>query len=131
MKYLGIDFGLKRVGLATSDGELTSPLQTIEVKGFKDAISQVSKIIKKGEFEKIIVGLPEGKMGQVVLGFIKALKKQGLDVIEADETLSSQKAIAQMIELNIPKNKRQTNDAMAAAIILQDYIESVLIGEKI
>lgn len=124
MKYLGIDFGLKRVGLATSGGELASPLKTLEVKGFKDALGQVSEIIKIGKFEKIIVGLPEGKMGQTARGFIKALKKQGLDVKEADETLSSQKAIAQMIELNIPKNKRQTNDAMAAAIILQDYLDS-------
>ncbi len=32
MKYLGVDFGLKRVGLAVSEGELASPLQTIEVK---------------------------------------------------------------------------------------------------
>lgn len=126
MRYLGIDFGLRRVGLATSESNIASPLKTIEVKGFKDAIRQITGIIKNGQFEKVIVGLPEGKMGQTVSGFIKALRKQGLDVEGADETLSTHQATVQMIELNIPKNKRQKNDAMAAAIILQNYIESLV-----
>lgn len=125
MRYLGIDFGLKRVGLATSEGTLAYPFKTLEVKNFKDAVEQVKKLVEVEGFESIVVGLPEGKMGQTVLGFIKSLKKMELDVVEADETLSSQKAIQQMIELNIPKNKRQTSDAYSAAIILQDYLDSL------
>lgn len=124
MRYLGIDFGLKRIGLATSEGEIASPSKTIEVRGFRDAVDQVIKLVKNENFDKVVIGLPEGKMGQTVLGFIKTLEKSGIDVAEADETLSSQKAITQMVESNIPKNRRQTNDAMAAAIILQDYLDS-------
>lgn len=126
MKYLGIDFGLKRVGLAVSEGELASPIQTIEVKGLPDAAQKVSQFVKKGEFTKIIVGLPEGKIGKTVIGFIKALKKMGFDVETADEILSSQKAVEQMIELGIPKKARRTNDAQAAAIILQNYLDTHL-----
>lgn len=124
MKYLGIDFGLRRIGLALSEeGIIASPLKTIEVKGFKDALIQVSEFIQREKFDKIVVGLPEARMGTNVLAFIKALKKMGFDVITSDETLSSQKATLQMVELNIPKNKRRFNDATAAAVILQQFLD--------
>lgn len=124
MKYLGVDFGLRRIGLATSEGMLASPLKTIKVKGFKDALKQVIELVGSEDFDKIVVGLPEGKIGQNVLGFVKALKKANLAVETFDETLSSQKALSQLIEQNVPKSKRQINDATAAAIILQDYLDS-------
>lgn len=125
MRYLGVDFGLRRVGLATSEGELASPLDTIEVKSLLDAIEKIQKFAKKGEFTKIVVGLPEGKIGQTVHGFVKALRRKGFDVDTADEVLSSQEAIQKMIELNIPKKQRRLNDAQAAAIMLQNYLDSL------
>lgn len=121
MKYLGVDFGMRRIGLATSEGEIASPLTTLEVKNFHDAVEKVSVISK--EFDKIIIGLPEGKIGQTVLGFVKALKKMGHDAETADETLSSQKAIQTMIDQHTSKKARRINDATAAAIILQDYLD--------
>lgn len=125
MKYLGIDFGLKRVGLATSDGQLAAPLKTIEVRNFKDAVSKIMDIISSESYEKIIVGLPEGKMGQTVTGFVNALKRKHIDVETSDETLSSKKALEQMIETNVPREKRKVNDKLAAAIILQDYLDAL------
>ena len=123
MQYLGIDFGLKRVGLAISEGNISSPFKTIEVKGLKDAIEKVVDFLHQEKFEKIVVGLPEGKMGQVVTGFINALRKKGFDVVSTDETLSTHQAIQKMIELNIPLKKRRANDEMAAAVILQDWLD--------
>lgn len=124
MRYLGIDFGLKRVGLAISEGSLASPFKVLQVKSFKDAILQVENVVKDGGFDKLVIGLPGGKMGQTVLGFINTFRKKGLEVMEADETLSSLKASQQMIELNIPKKKRQVNDAYSAAIILQNWLDN-------
>lgn len=124
MKYLGIDFGLRRIGLATSEGDIAAKLKTIEVKNIKDAVTKVVLLVKLEKFDKIIVGLPEGKMGQIVLGFVSLLKKNGLNVATADETLSSQKAISQMIEFNVSKSKRRVIDDTAAAIILQDYLDN-------
>ena len=124
MRYLGVDFGLRRVGLAISEGSLASPWKVLEVKGFSDAVDKISKIIKDGEFQKIVVGLPEGKMGGNVTGFVNALRKNGIDAETADETLSSKKAMDQMIEENIPLKKRRSNDDIAAAIILQNYLDS-------
>ena len=75
MKYLGIDFGLRRIGLSTSDGILASPFKIIEVKNFKDAVSRVQKIIDDEQFDRVVVGLPQGKMGKIVLWFVAALRK--------------------------------------------------------
>src|SRR3990167_5095358 len=85
MEYLGVDFGLKRVGLATSEGELASAWKIIEVKNFREALEKISQIIEQKGFEKVIIGLPEGKMGKNVAGFIKALTKRGFDVNTVDE----------------------------------------------
>lgn len=124
MRYLGIDFGLRRIGLATSFGELASPYKVIEVKNLEDAISQVKEIVEQEGFDKVVVGLPGGKTGKVVAGFIKGLRNKGLDVVSADETLSTQKAISQMIQLGLPKKKRRANDDLAAVIILQNYLDN-------
>ncbi len=124
MKYLGIDFGLRRVGLAISEGEIASAYKTIKVKNFFDALEQVVQIAKKEGYEIIVVGLPEGKIGQTVIGFIKALRKKGFNVVEADETLSSQRALSQMIEEDISKKDRRVTDDRAAAIILQDWLDT-------
>ena len=125
MKYLGIDYGLRRIGLATSEGEIASPLRVIEVKGSKEAVEKILDLVKVESADQIVVGLPEGKMGQTVLGFIKALEKRGVDVVKADETLSSKKALQQMIDLNISKRDRKVSDDYSAAIILQDYLDSL------
>lgn len=123
MKYLGIDFGLRKIGLAVSEGEIVSPWQILEVKNLSDAIEKIAKIIKEGDFEKIIVGLPEGKMGKNVVGFIGALKKRGFEVNTTDETLSSKKALAAMIAEGIPRKKRRYQDAYSAAGILQQFLD--------
>lgn len=125
MKYLGIDFGLKRVGLAISEGKLASPWQVLVVKDFSDALKKVLKIIKDEQFQKIVVGLPEGQMGQNVTGFINALKMVGIFVETADETLSSQQAKKVMIEAGIPQKKRRHEDAYSAAEILQNYLDNL------
>lgn len=124
MKYLGIDFGLKRIGLAISEGDLASPWKILEVNNFSGAIEQVSAVIKDGGFEKIIVGLPEGKMGKNIIRFVNTLRKQGFAVETADETLSSKNALQVMIKQGVGQKKRHSNDAAAAAIILQDYLDS-------
>lgn len=124
MKYLGIDFGLKKIGLAVSEGELATPREVLTVTGFSDAVDQILTIIKKDKFDKIVVGLPEGKMGKNVVGFANALARGGIDVSTYDETLSSQKAKKTMIEQGIPKKKRRLEDAYSACEILQNYLDN-------
>lgn len=124
MKYLGIDFGLRKIGLATSEGELASPWQILEIKNFSDAVEKCVKVIEMSKFEKIIVGLPEGKTGQNVKRFINALEKAGFEVETAPETLSSKTALQVMIEQGVGRKKRRHEDAYSAAEILQNYLDS-------
>ncbi len=124
MKYLGVDFGLKRVGLAISEGELASPLKVIEGRSLTDLSLKVSQLALNEGFEKVIVGMPEGDTGEATKKFIELLRKSGLAVEESDETLSTQDAIKLMVQLGKGKNARKINDAHSAAIILQNYLDS-------
>ena len=121
MRYLGVDFGMKRVGLATSDGELATPFKVIEGSSFLDLMDKIKK--ETEGFDQVVIGLPEGRMGKIVKKAIKKLRESGIEAVEADETLSTQNATKQMIELNIPKKKRRINDAYSASIILQNYLD--------
>ncbi len=123
MKYLGVDFGLRRIGLAVSEGELASPYKIIEIKNLTDGVKKVQNEAKNGHFEKVVVGLPEGNTGKIVSKFIRLLKKAGLDVESADETLSTVSAIESMIKMGVPREKRKSTDAQAAAEILQNYLD--------
>lgn len=125
MKYLGVDFGRRKIGLAISEGDLASPWQILEVENFSDAVEKISQVKKDGGFQKIVVGLPEGKMGKNVIGFINALKKIGFDVVTADETLSSKKALQVMIEQGRGRKKRRHEDDFSAAEILQNYLDNI------
>lgn len=125
MKYLGVDYGLKRIGLAISEGTLASPLKVLEISSLNDAVNKMIQIIKVENVDQVVVGMPEGETGKKVQKFVKKLKQNGLDVKEADETLSSQNALSDMIASGIPREKRKTTDATAAAIILQEYLDSL------
>ncbi|MBI2018336.1 Holliday junction resolvase RuvX [Candidatus Daviesbacteria bacterium] len=121
MRYLGIDFGLKKIGLAISEGELAAPLKVLEASNFQDAFSKIKK--EAADFDKVIIGKPEGKVGKKVTKLVSLLKKESMDIEEWDETLSSQKAMAYMIQSGLGKNKRKITDAYSAAIILQEYLD--------
>lgn len=122
MKYLGVDFGLKRIGLATSEGELASPLKVLTVSSLSDAVGKIIREVGENGVDKIIVGMPEGSTGKAAKRLVNGLKKEGLDVETSDETLSTQNAGKLMIEMGISKKKRKINDAQAAALILQGYL---------
>lgn len=123
MKYLGVDFGIKRVGLAVSEGELASPWKVLEGRGPNDLMDKLGK--EASDFDQIIIGLPEGKMGELVKKVVANLQKKGLDIVTSDETLSSKNATSLMVELAVPKKKRKVNDAYSAAIILQNYLDDL------
>ncbi len=128
MRYLGVDYGKKKMGLAISEGVLASPLKVTGIRSLKDALVKTHQIVKQEGVEKVVVGIPEsGEAMKIAKEFSGQLKKSliGIEVIEVEETLSSQAAKQQMVDLNISQKKRQKEDAYAACLILQDYIDSV------
>lgn len=123
MKYLGIDFGLKKIGLAISEGTLASPYKVLHVKNQTDALVKTEDILKQENISQVVIGLPESGVRTAVLKFIAKLKLK-IPVETADETLSSKQATFEMIELGMKKKKRMEEDAYSAASILQGYLDS-------
>lgn len=130
MRYLGIDYGLKKVGLALSEGQIASPLKVLDINSLTDGVNKVSHIIKSESVDRVVIGVPEsGQSKNITKKFITELKSKFQDtqisIIEADETLSSSGAKDLMIDLNLSKESRKKEDAFSASIILQNFLDSI------
>lgn len=125
MKYLGIDYGRKRMGLAVSDeeGRIAFPRMQFTTYNFLHTVKTLSDIVKKDLVEKIIVGLPvtfggkESAQTVEARAFGEKLKKAiQLPIEFENEMLTTKMAIRG----GIAKSKV---DASSAAIILQSYLD--------
>lgn len=121
-KYLGIDWGEKRIGLATADEEtgLSLPLGTVP------NLAGVLQTIIDEEITTIVIGRPykigglDIKLSPDYLKFLKLLTSQiTIPIHEIDERFSSKEADA----MGGPKNMRAGRDEIAAALILQSYLD--------
>ena len=134
-RFLGIDHGNKRVGLALSDPTKTiaKPFKTLTYSNPADLMNALKDIIKSESVERIVLGLPKGMKGQdtaqteVVMNFADQLKAQlDIPIQLIDERLSSvsaEKALIQQ-EVKTGYNKGRI-DQTAAAIFLQQYLEHI------
>lgn len=123
MKYLGVDWGLKKVGLALSEGIIATPYQTIEIAGLDNGVDQLLDIASGEDVDELIIGKPEGEMGQAVEKLAKELQKLGINFKLVDETLSTKEASQVMVSSGVGKNKRRSDNQVAAAIILQRWLD--------
>ena len=119
MKFLGIDFGFKNIGLAIAEGSLAEPFGIVKNE------KQIKRICENLGIEKIVIGISEEKMARKTRNFGEKLKRAtGLPVEYQDETLTSEEAKKLMVKIGKPKKKRQKQaDAIAAALILQSYLD--------
>jgi putative Holliday junction resolvase len=126
MKILGIDYGRRKVGLAIGEGGLAEPLEVIRFQDSGSLYVQIRKIVESEGFQKVVVGISEGKMGEETEKFVRKLEKELAVPIETfDETLTSKDAQALSIESGGSRSKRKKmEDAYAASIMLQNYLDS-------
>jgi putative Holliday junction resolvase len=132
-RYLGIDYGEKRIGLALSDPTLTiaQVYRTIQYVSLKDLMMQIKNLVKELQIEKIILGLPLTMKGSdsqkttEVRDFGEKLSETlNIPVIYFDERLSTVQAHQILQELGIkPSKSRQKVDQLAAQQILQTYLD--------
>ena len=131
-RYLGIDNGEKRVGLALSDPLkiIATPFRTLLVHNTNQVIRELDKIIDEQDVELIVVGNPLGMKGQQtaqtkrVMKFTDKLRDIGYKVMLEDERLSSVSAKRVMIEQKIKTGyNKELIDQIAAAIILQQFLD--------
>ena len=127
---MGLDIGDKRIGVALSDplGILATPLTIIERSDEEACIKAIIDIIKQNHAGKIIAGLPVsmdgsiGKQAEQTKAFVGELRNHTEVPVELrDERLStvSAKRLMQMAG----KSSEIRDDAAAAAVILQAYLE--------
>ena len=131
MRFLCIDLGDKRTGLAICDGDeiLASPLQVIE--GQKTLHDEILKIAKENQVEGLVFGLPlnmdgsEGDRAVMTRKFADAIKSRTtLPIYFQDERLSTYAAGDKLAQTGLThKQKKNKIDAIAAAEILKNFIE--------
>ncbi|MCX5778513.1 MAG: Holliday junction resolvase RuvX [Elusimicrobia bacterium] len=132
-RIMGIDFGLKRIGIAISDpaGTMAHPLAVIHRETMAKDMERIAAIAAEYTISKIVLGLPlnmdgtPGRLTQEVTSFANRLKKDlALPVELLDERLTSYGADCVMIEqADLSRQKRINNrDKIAAALILEAYL---------
>lgn len=141
MRYLCIDLGDKRTGIAIGDAvtRLSTPVEVLEVpiaaNGGEALLAAISKAIDEqvgpGSAGELVFGLPlnmddtEGPRAKIVRAFAARVGERTKRVVHFhDERLSSAAADWTMSQSGLThKQKKQRRDALAAAAILRDFLE--------
>jgi putative Holliday junction resolvase len=133
MKFLAIDYGSRRTGLAVCDPSQTicSPLAVLD--STRDLIAQITEFIKTENAEAVVIGLPlnmddsEGPQAKSVRAFAADLAKSiEIQIHFQDERLTSFVADEKLDMTDLsPAQKKQRRDAVAAADILQSFLDSL------
>ena len=135
MRILALDHGTKRIGVAVSDelGMIAHPVEFIPAEPHPAFLTRLQAILQERSVGMILVGMPrnmDGSYGPAALKvreFIEALKQAtSLPIRTWDERLTSVQAHRYLSEADVRgKDRKGKVDKMAAAILLQSYLDSV------
>lgn len=137
MRYLAIDFGDKRTGLAVGDAEtrIVTPLRVIEAPAAQREVlfAEIAREVDRQKPGALVVGLPlnmddtEGPAAKKARDLGAALGRHcGLPVHFHDERLTSEEADWQMARTGLSRGeKKSRRDALAAANILKDFVSTI------
>ena len=136
MRVLGLDYGSKTVGVAISDtlGWTAQSVETITRKSenkLRQTLARIEELAKLYEADRIVLGYPkhmnnvEGERCARAEEFKEMLERRlGLPVILQDERMSTVSAERILMEGNVRReNRKEYVDKMAAAFILQTYLD--------
>jgi putative Holliday junction resolvase len=138
MKLMALDVGERRVGVAVSDttGLLATPLAVVRRKSKAEDFDRIAQLVREQGAEGLVIGHPlnaDGSAGpqarrieRYAAALSEALIADGLNLqmLLWDERMSTQRAQQLMIEAGRKATERRGRiDAVAAAVILQDYLD--------
>lgn len=132
MRYLGIDLGDKRVGIALSDedGTFASPHEVVQRTGDRAVIARVAQLVRTLDVSVCVVGLPlhmdgrEGPEAEHARSFAARLSDKTKRPVELwDERWSTVAAERAMRESG-HRRRKQAVDAVAAALLLQAFLDA-------
>ncbi len=134
MRYLALDHGTKRIGVAVSDElkMIAQPLEYIPTEPFDAFLSRLKQLLVEKEVERVFIGMPRnmdgsyGPAAEKVREFIAILKTEiGVPIQMLDERLTSAQANRVLLQGNVRRaDRKEKVDAMAAAILLQSYLDN-------
>ncbi len=136
MRILALDYGARTIGAAVSDssGKLALPLETIrrkEENKLRRSLARIRELCEEYGAEMIVIGLPlnmdetEGERALLTREFGEMVaRRTGLPVVYEDERLTSWEADSLLAEGGVArKDRKKTEDQIAAALILRSYLE--------
>jgi len=132
MRAIGLDYGEKTIGVSVSDplGMIAQGVKTIRRKSWQADLGELRKIIEEYEAERLVVGLPRnmdgtfGPSAEKVRIFIEKLKIFRLPIDTEDERLTTVMAERALLEVDVSRKRRkEVIDQVAAALILQGYLD--------
>lgn len=125
MRILGIDYGKRKIGVALANEFLAEPYKQIRYEKIEEALAKIKQIVESQKVEKVVLGISEEKMARKTKKFARLLQSSlNLKVYFQDETLSTFEAKEIARKLKISRKKiKNFEDAVAAAIILQNYLD--------
>ena len=135
-RYLGLDLGVKTLGVAISDRSNTIIFPKVTIRfpreDYDDAIRQLKEIVEKEDITDVAIGLPinmDGSLGYATertKNFIPKLEALGLRVYTVDERLTSVEAERLLHESDLKsKEFKDKVDMEAACLILESYLRSI------
>ena len=129
MKYIAIDLGLKRIGIAYSaHKDIVTPLPAVIRKNRNQASSEVQKILQEWEADVVVVGIPlggssEDEMRRRIEHFMNLVDFKG-DLYLQDEAGSSKEA-EELIKGKMKHIRDGRIDSISAMIILERYLHTL------
>ena len=134
-RILALDHGTRRIGVAVSDElkVIAQPLEYIPAEPFEDFLARLKQILTEKDVELIVVGMPRnmdgtyGPAAQKVKEFVAVLTSEtSVPIKTLDERLTSAQANRVLLQGNVRRaDRKQKVDAMAAAILLQSYLDGL------
>jgi putative Holliday junction resolvase len=133
MRYLGVDLGRARIGLALADDVLRTARahRTLRRRGLDRDLAAIAEVSRAYEVSRAVLGLPlhmdgtEGPSARLARGFAPRLEEAlGVPVELFDERLSTFEAESRLRARAVSaKDRRESVDAEAAAVILQGWLD--------
>ncbi|MBP8591328.1 pre-16S rRNA-processing nuclease YqgF [Candidatus Shapirobacteria bacterium] len=121
MRYLGIDYGKKRIGLAFGERGLARPLGSLPNN--PDVVRKIGQICQKEAIDQLVLGWSEDLREEIEVLKGNLESELGLPCEFEDETLTTRAGIATMLETGSRRKKRREEaDAAAAAEILASFL---------
>lgn len=133
-RILGLDVGDRRIGVALSDAlhMIATPHSVYSRVGWGPDAKHFARLAREVDAELLVLGLPlnmdgsRGFQAEKTMAFAEKLNEAGLKTVFCDERLTSVSAERALVEGGMRRDRRRvTVDGVAAALILQTYLDSL------